>query len=163
MNTTTDPTSPNLHAVFIISTLILILLGIQGTISIVLPLFYPKTLHATWPFINYPMYRRIHHQGDVIPSRLIIGVHEDGSESVIEPSDFAWDPWYYKIFLNAIIHNDRTAAEGFLQMDPHTRTRRWKSLRVVDRGKIFHWKSLTPAPETLVAVIHLESSQRGRP
>lgn len=154
---------PNPRAVAVISLLILVSLGIQGGISLVLPLFYSKTFHATWPFINYPMYRPIHHQGDIISNHLIIGVHEDGSESVIKPADFDWDSWFYDVFVNVIIHKDRTAAEGFLQMDPHTRNVRWKSLRVVDRGKIFRWAGLTPAPETQIAVLNLEPSQKGQP
>jgi hypothetical protein len=144
---------PCSRTAILISGVILVCLGIQALITILTPI---KTFQATWPFVNYGMFYGAHREGDPIPNRVILGERQDGSEVLITPDDLGWSNWFYQILASAILNQDRTVVNGFLNQGPETRHTRWVSLRVVDRPMVFRWSGAVRGAEKELGVIRLE-------
>ena len=146
----------------LISALILTCLGIQAVISIALLPVLHGTVKTTWPFVNYGMYCQAHREGDLIPKRVILGVRKDGSQVTITSSDLGWNNWFYQLFADAILNNDRTIVTSFLRQGPGTRDTQWISLRVVERGTLFCRTGQVQVPEKELGIVRLESPRTER-
>jgi hypothetical protein len=153
MNGTAVSMVPHSRTATLISGLILASLGIQGFISIVLLPFH-GWVKTTWPFVNYGMYTKAHHEGDVIPKRVIVGVREDGSQVTITPDDVGWNS--YQICAAAVLNQERRVVNGLLSQAAHTRGTRWISLRLVEQGVAFRWAGPVPVPEKELGRLQLE-------
>lgn len=157
MKNATPSITPNPRIVSLISLLILACLGIQALITVLTPI---KSFKATWPFVNYGMYYGAHHEGDLIPNRVILGERDDGTQVLITPDDLDWSNWFYQLLASAILNQDRTIVNSFLSQGPGTRHTRWLSLRVVDRPMVFRWSGAVRVPEKELGVIRLEPGQK---
>jgi hypothetical protein len=157
MSDATTSTNPNSRTAGLISALILVCLGIQAVISIVLPPIGP--FKATWPFVNYGMYRPAHREGDLIPKRVVVGVRKDGSQVMITPGDLGWNNWFYELFADALLNHDQTVVNSFLSQGPGTRNTQWSSLRLIDQSMAFRWTGPVQVPEKELAIMRVEPLQ----
>jgi len=49
-----------------------------------------------WPFLSYPMYRKVHFPGDAIPRHRVFGILEDSSEVHITPETLGTNFWIWQ-------------------------------------------------------------------
>jgi hypothetical protein len=155
MNHTEHSVTDSRAASTLISVLIMVCLGIQAVISIAL-LPIQGSVKTTWPFVTYGMYCQVHHEGDVIPKRFVIGVRKDGNQVKITPEDLGWNNWFYRMFADAVLNQDRTVVTSFLSNGPGTRNTQWIALRLIDQSTEFRWTGQLQQPEKELAIMQIE-------
>lgn len=48
-----------------------------------------------YPFLDYPMYSRVHHEGEALTQYRVYAVLADSSEALVRPSDLGLSFWLY--------------------------------------------------------------------
>lgn len=70
-----------------------------------------------WPFLGYPMYSRVHHEGEAIPRLSVFAVRPDSSEVEVTPELLGTDFWIVAEGLApAITDSDQEVLRGFADL-----------------------------------------------
>ncbi len=88
------------------SLVIVACLGLQGAAT------FGSISSLTWPFMDYPMYRRAYGPGDPINEKQVVGRLRDGSDIVITPEAAAMTFWQFQRNVVYILGDFARGQEG---------------------------------------------------
>jgi hypothetical protein len=93
-----------------------------------------------WPFTDYPMYDRSHHEGErIVASPVVVGTTEDGQTVQITPADVDLNIWQFMSWTRAL-----TEAHSPSPNPPRATNARVRSLRPwLKSTGLFDWRKHT--------------------
>ena len=136
----------------ITSLVILIFLGLQ---TIALLGLYRGRL---WPFVDYPMYRHPHYEGDSIDRYFLFGISEDNTEMPISAEDLGLNFWKFLWgFVPAVVEDRREQIEVYIDFYRTRHNKVLLGLRLENHPLVLSRNGLSPAPVQVVKTIRLKS------
>ena len=116
-------------------------------------IFYPVSPRL-WPFLDYPMYKKAHYEGEAVNRYVVFGVFADASESRILPEDLDLDFWKFEYGpVQMLRRGDATALQPYAELYNARQNKKLVALRVEDHPLILSEEGvLTVAPLQLNSV-----------
>jgi hypothetical protein len=142
----------------IVSVVIAVILMLQLAAGFDLyPRFVSRPSHLLWPFMNYPMYRGAHHEGDVIARYRVFGQAAAGFEVEVTPSDLGLNfRKFQDIVVDAVRRRDVARVAPFAELYRTRSGTRLVAMRVERQGDILTRHGLQAAPPVQLAAVALE-------
>jgi hypothetical protein len=141
--------------VALVSAVIVAVLVLQAVATFDLfPRLLGRPSSYFWPFLDYPMYRRAHYEGETIEVYRVVGLLEGGGETVIEPADLGLSFWKFRDgFVWAIRQRDGARLAVYAEHYRARAGRRLAALRLERAGhRVTRAGIEAVAPETLLTV-----------
>jgi hypothetical protein len=143
-----------------ISIVILFFLIFQAIVTfrvVCPPLSIPQLSHlrvlcapALFPFLDYPMYKEPHYQGEKIHNIQLFGILDDYTEVQINPEDLNMNFWMFEVFLFAIDQEQHEDIHFYATMYEEMHRKNLIFLRLEDNPYILRDKGLFQGqPEVL--------------
>jgi len=87
-----------------------VILGVLGLQAVAASASVEKRL---WPFMNYPMYRRVLYDGQLVNRFVVVGRQDDGREVVLAPLDGHENYWlFFRTFIRPVIALEDNSADA---------------------------------------------------
>jgi hypothetical protein len=121
-----------------------------------------------WPFVNYPMYKQAHYEGESVHIRyMVFGILEDSTEVPILPEDLGLNFWKFdgihgEGFVPAIRSGDEKRLNSYVQEYQKRKGKKLAGLRLEDQPFILSPKGAKPARLQTLQIIRLDSPVRKR-
>jgi hypothetical protein len=146
----------------IVSTIIAVVLALQVVATFDLfPRLLSRPSRTFWPFLDYPMYRRAHYEGDLIERYLVLGRRADGAEVEVTPGDLGLNFWKFRYeVVGALRNGDRPRAAAFADMYRARHGTRLVALRLERHGDTLTRDGLRPAPPEQIAALSFGEGPR---
>jgi hypothetical protein len=112
-----------------------------------------------WPFLNYPMYRKPHYQGENISTYRLVGILRDASEIPILPEDLHLNFWKFKTGPVAAIRLNEAALLRRYMGGYQARHPDLTAVRLEDHPKELTERGVVDAPAKMVGTMRLSSRE----
>jgi hypothetical protein len=145
----------------LVSLVILGCLGLQ-TVALLDGLFpfLNEGQEFLWPFLDYPMYHPVHHEGEVIEQYVLVGTFADSTEVMIPPEAFGLNFWKFRSGPAAAMrHQDSERIELYLDMMKSPRRQDLARLRLEDHPVISRRSGPVRVPPVVVSELHLDGAE----
>ena len=143
----------------VVSLVIAVALTLQFTATFDLfPRFLSRPSHVFWPFVNYPMYRFAHYEGDVIPRYRVFGRTADDSEVEVTSDDLGLNFRKFQDLVVAALRRGETPSVAkFAEIYRVRVGRRLVAMRLERHGQILTRDGLQAAQPIQLAAVSLHA------
>lgn len=109
-----------------------------------------------YPFLDYPMYRDIHHVGDTVHRYRMVGVTADSGAFRIGPEELGIDYWlFFRGPLAALRHRDTAKLRDFMELVQRRHGRFPVRVRLLDAPWLLRETGADPLGEGQVHELEL--------